>query len=214
MREPATKSRRGRPPLPRQRIIDTALSIVAEEGADALGLRRLADRLSSSTSTLYRHVANRSKLVSLVFDSLLGEVLPDDEPSREWEDECRTTATRLFQTVTRHRGAAALIGESVPSGPNALAVHEHLFGVLTRAGFPLATAVRSVATLGRYTISFAIQSGSEQPESPVSLGEVDAVKYPLTATVSPRLSIPLDEEFAFGLDLILRGLRNERSHAE
>ena len=37
-------------------------------------MRSLAQRLESGTATLYRHFANRSELVAMVVDRMLGEV--------------------------------------------------------------------------------------------------------------------------------------------
>ncbi|MFZ2503103.1 MAG: TetR/AcrR family transcriptional regulator [Nocardioides sp.] len=202
--------RRGRPPIPRERIVAVALEIVAQEGADALSLRNLAARLSSSTSTLYRHVDNRRELIALVFDGLLGEVPLDGGTAHpQWGEECRAVASKLFSVLSAHRGAAGLVGETVPSGPNALAIREYLFGVLTGAGFPLGISAKAVATLGHYVIGFAMQAPANSPAHPSEnrLGDIDSEKYPLTAEALPRLPIPLDVEFAFGLDLILNGLR-------
>lgn len=206
-----TRPRRGRPPIPVDRIVAAALEIVAEDGVAGLSLRSLAGRLSSSTSTLYRHVANRAELLALVFDELLGEVL-EDEPAaeRRWDEECRAVATRLFTVLSRHRGSAGLVGDAIPVGPNALALRERLFGILTGAGFPLDVAGTAVATLGHYAIGFAMQSAGSpaEPQTVDHLNGVDAGRYPLTAGGSAGLPIPLDVEFAFGLDLILRGLRH------
>lgn len=209
--------RRGRPPIPKERIVSAALEILARDGAEALSLRSLAAHLSSSTSTLYRHVANRGELLELVVDELLGEVLCDlvvdtgSVPSA-WDDECRAVATRLFRILTAHRGAAGLVGGSVPTGPNALAVREHLLRVLTAAGFPLDVSAQAVATLGHYVIGFAIQAPAGSPDeaegSPLS--DVDSIAHPLTSAALPRLPFSLEVEFAFGLDLIMDGLRGRR----
>ena len=63
----------GRPRIPLERIVDTALQIVDEQGADALSLRALADRLSSGTATLYRHVSGRAELMSAAYRRLIKE---------------------------------------------------------------------------------------------------------------------------------------------
>src|ERR1700745_1748683 len=57
---PVEKGRtRGRPAIPLDRIVTTALQIVDDEGADALSMRTLAQRLDSGPPTLYRHVTGR-----------------------------------------------------------------------------------------------------------------------------------------------------------
>ena len=73
-REAPVRRSPGRPPVPRDRIIATALRIVDEEGAGALSMRTLAEHLGSGTAMLYRHFANRADLVAQVGDRVLGEV--------------------------------------------------------------------------------------------------------------------------------------------
>ena len=40
------------------------MQIIDEEGADALSMRSLAQRLDSGTATLYRHFPNRAALIA------------------------------------------------------------------------------------------------------------------------------------------------------
>lgn len=201
--------RRGRPPVPKESIVEAALQILVEEGADALSLRNLASRLSSSTSTLYRHVANRNELIELVFDELLGEVLDEQSATKgAWESQCKYVATRLFDVLSAHKGATGLVEDSVPTGPNALAIREYLLSALVGAGFPLDVSAKAVATIGHYVIGFALQAPASSQLELVGLGvgEIDSAKFPLMAKASPVMPFSLMEEFEFGLDLILAGL--------
>jgi len=212
MAESAPAPRRGRPPIPLERIVEAALEIVAEEGAGALSLRHLARRLSSSTSTLYRHVENRSALLGLVVDALLAEALPAGRRTDlPWDEECRDIAERLFATLVGHHGAAALLAETVPTGPHALAIREHQLAVLTGAGLPLPDAARAVATLAHTVLGFAMQAAVPAELQPARAGleGVDEERFPLTREIAAELPIPIEEEFAFGLDLILEGLRRQ-----
>ncbi len=65
---------RGRPALPVERIVTAALQIVDDEGADALSMRTLAQRLNSGTATLYRHFTSRADLVAAVVDKMFGAI--------------------------------------------------------------------------------------------------------------------------------------------
>jgi len=60
--------------MPREQIVAAALAILDEEGADALSLRALAQRLESSTATLYRHFDSRADLLAQVVDRIFGEI--------------------------------------------------------------------------------------------------------------------------------------------
>ena len=73
-------------------------------------------------------------------------------------------------------------------------------------------AAHAYATLARYVLGFAIQlSGSataatgRRTRRPHSI-ELDPSRYPATVAVADDLPVPLEEEFAFGLRLIVAGL--------
>jgi len=216
-RETETSVRRspGRPPVPPERIVATALRIVDDEGADALSMRTLAQGLDSGTATLYRHFANRAELVAQVVDHIFGEVeLDADElTAMSWQQACRTVAHTMFDVLSRHRNVAPLLVEQVPIGPNAMVLRERCIAFLLDGGFPPDLAARSYATLARHVLGFAIQlkgpgatGGPDGAQLSSAFHGLDPALFPATVTVADSLPVPLEDEFAFGLDLILAGL--------
>lgn len=204
---------RGRPPVPTERIVEAALQIVDDEGAEALSLRALAQRLGSSTATLYRHFDNRAELLDHVIDhtfkgapSQAGEL-----QSLEWEDACRAMATSMFESLQKHPNVTALLLARAPTGPNAMALRELALRVLLNAGFPAPVALRSYATLARFVLGFALQVAGERADDTAL---VDAVHtsgergFPATAAVADV--VRPDDEFSFGLSLLLTGLAHRR----
>lgn len=204
----------GRPAIPLERIIDAALQIIDADGADALSLRTLATRLSSSTSTLYRHISGRAELVELVLDRMIGDaaVRAGNVTELPWTEACRHISTSLFDVLSQHGRAAALLAETLPTGPNAMAVRESMLDVLLRAGLDQEGAIRAVATIGHYVVGFAMQA--PDPTAPARdhaavRSAIDPSRFPRTASVAQFLPRPLAEEFLYGLDLLLRGLADE-----
>ncbi len=204
---------RGRPALPLDRILATALGLVDEHGADALSMRSLAQRLESGTATLYRHFANRSELVAMMVDRMLGEAGLDADTltALPWQQACISFAQHMFDALGRHGNVASLLIGHVPMGPNALAQRELILSLLLDNGFPPVVAAHAYATLSRYVLGFAIQqSGSTAAEHDAELTaafhELDPSRYPATVAVADDLPVPLEEEFAYGLRLIVAGL--------
>jgi AcrR family transcriptional regulator len=195
-------------------MVATALRIVDEEGAEALSMRTLAQRLKSGTATLYRHFSGRSELVAHVLDRLFGEAELDAEAlsAMSWPRACRTVAQTMFDTLGRHRNAAALLVEEIPIGPNALALRECCLSILLDNGFPPHQAARAYATLARYVLGFAIQlTGPEgidhgQERLPALFRGLDPAAFPATIAVAGSVPVPIEDEFSFGLDLIITGL--------
>lgn len=206
---------RGRPALPLDRILAGALELLDEQGADALSMRSLAQRLGSGTATLYRHFANRSELVAMVVDHILGEVDVDARAVTElpWQQACISFAQNMFDALSRHGNVASLLIDYTPMGPNALANRELCLSVLLDSGFAPAASAHAYATLARYVLGFAIQlsgstaaSGQQDAEVSVAFHQLDPSRYPATVAVADELPIPLEEEFTFGLRLIVAGL--------
>jgi AcrR family transcriptional regulator len=204
---------RGRPALPPDRILAAALELVDEQGADALSMRSLAQRLESGTATLYRHFANRSELVAMMVDRMLGEIDLDADAfaALPWQQACISFAQSTFEALGRHGNVAYLLIGHVPMGPNALAHREKILSVLLDNGFPPLVAAHAYATVSRYVLGFAIQlAGSGTAPQDAQLAEafhqLDPSRYPATVAVADDLPVPLEEEFAYGLRLIIAGL--------
>src|SRR5216684_5137764 len=60
--------------LSRARLVSAALSLIQEEGLEALSMRGLADRLNVKAASLYWHVRDRGELLELLAESILGRV--------------------------------------------------------------------------------------------------------------------------------------------
>lgn len=210
---------RGRPALPVDRILAAAVGLVDEQGPEALSMRSLAQRLESGTATLYRHFSNRSQLVSLVIDHILGEIDLDAKElaALPWQDACISFAQHMFDALSRHGNVAPLLIEYTPMGPNALANRERCLAVLLDNGFPPSVAAHAYATLARYVLGFAIQlsgtaagDGERDAELSAAFHRLNPSRFPATVTVADDLPVPLADEFAFGLRLIVAGLERLR----
>ncbi|OBB93347.1 TetR/AcrR family transcriptional regulator [Mycobacterium sp. 852002-40037_SCH5390672] len=202
-----------------ERILSAAVELLDEHGPEALSMRSLAQRLESGTATLYRHVSNRSELVSLVIDQILGEVGLDAEglAAMPWQRACTLFAQHMFDALSRHGNVAPLLIEYTPMGPNALANRERCLAVLLDNGFSPAVAAHAYATLARYVLGFAIQlsganadGGQRDAELSAAFHRLDPSRFPATVTVADDLPVPLADEFAFGLRLIVTGLERLR----
>lgn len=182
-------------------------------------MRALAQALDSGTATLYRHFANRGQLIAHVVDRVFGEVEFDAEElsTLGWQQACKSVAQSMFEVLRRHRNVAPLLVGQVPVGPNALAQRERLIAILLDNGFPPQLAARSYATVARYVLGFGIQLTDQRgPEHARLTGvfhELDPQLFPATVTVADHLPVPLEDEFAFGLELLVNGLAKMRRSA-
>jgi AcrR family transcriptional regulator len=207
----------GRPAIPLDRIVTAALEIVDEQGVDALSMRALAQRLNSGTATLYRHFAGRADLIAHVVDRVFGTVDLDvaELSTMPWQGACKAAAHSMFDGLRRHRNVAPLLAQDVPIGPNAMVAREKMIAFLLANGFPPALAARSHATLARYVLGFAIQlpdNGAEPDHASLAqvFHDLDPSQFPATVAVADNLPVYWEDEFTFGLELIVDGLTQAR----
>ncbi len=209
----------GRPRRGIDRFVEAALEILDEEGADALSMRALARRLDSSTATLYRHFPNRAALLGAVIDRVLGEI-DIEAQAGPWQQACHRIATSYFEALSRHRAVALLLADHTPVGPHAAMVVEHWLATLLDDGFPVHLAARSGAMISSYVQGFAIQLAGERSAAglddhalPAAAKRLNLDDYPATAAAirAGMSPLSLEDEFEFGLEMILGGLERARS---
>src|SRR5437899_1613030 len=96
-----------RKPLSRERILDTALALVDEEGIEALSMRKLGQALGYEAMSLYNHVANKDDLLDGILDLVLAEMEPPDPDGGL--PAIRTAALSAHEALKRHPWAANML---------------------------------------------------------------------------------------------------------
>ncbi|MFW0783095.1 TetR/AcrR family transcriptional regulator [Gordonia sp. CPCC 206044] len=211
----AHRSGRGRPPLPLDEILTEALSLLAEHGLDGLGIRALARRLGSSTSTLYRQLpGGKDELCTRLAEHVMTEIVTGIAASGlddEWSATIEQSAVVSFDVLRRHPYAASLFAGQVQFGPMGLLRYELSLRLLLAAGFSPTDAAAADHALARLIVGYALQSPREESPSRATLAEyyrrLDAAEYPSIATAIPALPEDLRAEFVFALQTFVAGLR-------
>jgi TetR/AcrR family tetracycline transcriptional repressor len=206
--------------LSRERIVAQAMVMLDADGEANFSMRRLAAEMGVDPMALYHHIPNRAALMREVVDALLDECeLP--APSGSWQDRVRALCHAFRRLAHRHPGAFmvyALFHEWVPSEHR---LHEALYAALDAGGFAPVTMVRGGRLLIAYAETFAWEeitqwivpySGEDRAKLIESLAAGD---YPLTTALVDQIAdIDPDAEFAFGLDVVIRGLEAELGSEE
>ena len=217
MTSPARRER-----LTRERIVQSALEIVDENGLDALSLRRVAARLGVTPMPLYRHVANGDELVDLVVEALLEREGPADHVEEQWDLLLEQIAWRTRGTLLRHPAVFDALRRRALSTPTAMHGMESLLESFARAGLSASDAVAAysavlmpvlgnVAVLhGRHETLAAEGRGEAEERARVTsvLTSLDPDQFPHLSREGGEFARMLDEDvFRWGLDVVLEGLR-------
>ena len=144
-----------RPQLSREVVVEAALQVLEKDGGETLTMRRVADQIGVSASSLYGYVANKEELVQLVLDRIFEEV--EVPPTSSWQETLREFGRALLAMYRRHPGVAALTLGRVAVTPSMLPVGERIASELRAAGMP-AQVTAFVGDLGGlYVGAFAYE---------------------------------------------------------
>jgi TetR/AcrR family transcriptional regulator, tetracycline repressor protein len=133
-------AQRGRPgprrTLSEQDILDAALALLAESGADAVTMRGIAARVAVAPNAVYTYFPDKAAVLQGLVEQLLGRVNHNrfTDPSLPWRDRVQALALELRAELLAHPGAVHLMLGNPLNGPNAQAVSDTLLSILADAG--------------------------------------------------------------------------------
>jgi len=135
---------------PRAReIVDAALELLEEEGADGLSMRRLAERLGIRAPSIYKHLSDKQALEAAIISRGFELQAEAFEPVGNAEDRLGALA-RVYRAFAKaHPHLYRLMTERE--------LHRELLtpGVEARAALPVVEAVGGDADLARAAWAFA-----------------------------------------------------------
>ncbi|MGW6738089.1 TetR/AcrR family transcriptional regulator [Streptomyces sp. NPDC055013] len=204
--------------LTRQRVLHAAVELADTGGLETLTMRKLGEAVGVEAMSLYNHVANKEDLLDGMVDLVFGEVeLPT--PSDNWRQAMRQRAISMRLVLSRHRWAIGLMESRSTPGPATLRHHDAVLGCLRQGGFSLTLTAHAVSVLDSYIYGFALQEKALPFDTPQETAELaESImsgfgdgEYPHLAEIATahvmRPGYAYSDEFEFGLDLILDGLR-------
>ncbi len=213
---------RGHPVIERGAVVRAALVLLDDAGLEGLSMRRLADSLGVKAASLYWHVKNKEELLGLLADEICAEVR-EPEAGLPWREKLEKLVRENRRVLVRHRDAARVLADTVPTGPNRLRLAEIMLGTLREAGFSRRAAVRAaflltdyatyfVAEESRFTRAAEQRSSSEEEELARACRYFESLpreEYPLAVELASYLTDQDSEgRFEFGLRVLLDGLES------
>jgi TetR/AcrR family transcriptional regulator, tetracycline repressor protein len=215
--------------LTRERIIEAAMHIMDEEGLEAVSMRRVARDVGVEAMSLYHYVRDKDDLLDGVCAMVMCDFRYPNE-DRPWIEVARDGAREWRRVLRQHPNVIALWAERQRpmTELEALMPMEFALRVITRAGMDPREGVLVFNVLGGYIMGVVMMEVGAMFSAGTSRGgktvDLDAVhaKLPdeefarhLSADQVPCLVAALphlaecdpDEQFDFGLDLLLAGIQ-------
>jgi AcrR family transcriptional regulator len=207
-----------REPLTRERIVRTALRIMDDEGLEALSMRRIGRELGVEAMSLYNHVEDKEDILDSICEVALAEFqVPLAE---DWADGARRAAREYRRLLLAHPTVITLMTERKRpfTNPESLRAYEFALEVFRTAGLSEADAVKAFHVFGGYILGFVtmelgLMVGGHEDEAHVKAHEemvrmLETADLPRMREAMPHfVDCNLEEQFEFGLDLLIEGIK-------
>lgn len=130
--------------LSEQAILDAALALLAELGADRVTIRGIATRVGIAPNAVYTYFPDKAAVLHGLAEQLLGRVYDDrfSDSAQPWRDRVHALARDLRTELLAHPGSVRLLLDSAMDGPNAQAISATLLAILADAGLDQVAAAR------------------------------------------------------------------------
>lgn len=152
--------------LSEQVILDAALVLLAERGADAVTVRGIAARVGVAPNAVYTYFPDKAAVVRGLAEHLLGRVDHDrfTDPSQPWRGRVRALALELRAELLAHPGSVHLMLGHPPDGPHTQAVRETLLDILAAAGLGPADAADASHLINVHILGSVAFEAAAPPE--------------------------------------------------
>jgi AcrR family transcriptional regulator len=213
---------RPRGSLSREEIIQSALALLEEQGADALSMRRLADRLGVAPNALYTHVRGKADLIDGLIDEVYAGLDLDPALSGDWTEQLATLSQAIREHLLAHPAVVPFALQQPGLGPHGLRLGEAIYNVLRPARFSDQAVVATVYALLTYILGFVAleipRAGADSQNSDEFVRRMWAFfaslppgEFPHHVELAPLLTrISTDEQFQFGIRTFLTGLEAQQ----
>lgn len=200
--------------LNRERLVDAAIELVDDEGAEALSMRTLAERVDRQVSSLYNHISGRTELIEhmrarIVAKIDVGRFAESDSSARDvpWDEALGAWARSYLRAFAAHPALIRLLATTSIRDESTYVMYDAVVSGLRRGGWPESQVVAVMRTVEAHVLGSALDSIA--PGDLLTRDSVDERLSAVHAALDPRYAASSSAEAAFelGLRAIIEGLR-------
>lgn len=150
--------------LSEQAILDAALALLAELGAERVTVRGIAARVGIAPNAVYTYFPDKASVLAGLAEQLLGRVHDKQagDPSVPWRDRVHALAADLRNELLAHPGSVHLLLGNSLDGPNAAAIGATLLEILTGANLRPDAAARAAHLLNVHILGSVALETTDQ----------------------------------------------------
>ena len=197
--------------ISQDQIIAAATDITDRKGLPALTMQRIGQALGVEAMALYRYFPSKNALLGAIADSLIGQIAAPGTFG-DWESATRARMQAVRDLAHAHPDLFRMTLDRVPHSRTEAMLVETFVAMMREAGLDGSTALSVFRLISDYAIGFALAELRGfvlvPGQSTLDPAALPGATYPEITQLAPQLSrTDPDAEFAFGVDLILTGVR-------
>lgn len=206
-------------------IVDAACELIDAQGAQAFTVRKLGAALGADPSAVYRYFRNTEDLLLALADRLIGESMTGFTPTGDWAADLRDFGLRAYRSALRHPQIAVFSTVRVTGRPHEQHAVDTGIGLLLRAGFDEAAAVRHYhalvdTALGHAALDAGVlrlapaQRAADEQAWQEGYADLPADEFPSLHRVREHLPLMGGSAVGPALDLLIAALRRATEQPE
>ena len=199
-----------RAPLTRSRVASAALSLIDENGLDALSMRKLGSALGVEAMSLYNHVANKDDLLNAVSDLIYAEIFAAyGSPTGDWREKARCLAGSYVHAAEAHPEALPLLIDRPGDTPGGLQLMDRVASIFEGVSEDLRAPALAFSAVSAYVVGTLIQERSaDHAEASEATADEDLPEgFEGVARFRAALrTMSVAERFDEGLEAMLDGI--------
>jgi AcrR family transcriptional regulator len=192
------------------------MALIEAEGAQAPSMTRLATELGCGLVALYSHVPSTQALLDGVAAAVVAGLDTSAPTAAPWHAQLRAQARAARRAAAAHpRCTIAVAGRPAASAAQLRPV-EQMLGTLLAGVFAGPEAIRIMRALAAYLVGSLVLEVGVDPAGRDDTAEgtrpvLRSASFPYLTAMSAQLAdaqatASRDDDFEFGLELLLRGL--------
>lgn len=186
------------------RVITAAFDVLDRNGADKLSTRAIAAELGVSMNTVIWHIGTKERLLELMADAIVGEVVLGELP-KGWSERAAELLRRLRRALLHHRDGAVIVAGTFPTEPNTLGFADYLVATLLEECPTHRYAAWTMWSLFYFTLGLVQEEQASPSTWYARLSDnLDIERFATLGSVYTEFGVgDFDERFDFGIGQIL-----------
>jgi AcrR family transcriptional regulator len=201
--------------LTRQRVLETALQLIDQDGLEGFSMRKLGAKLGVEAMSLYNHVENKGALFDGVIEVLVLQATYPQMPTATPRDELWAYIHALRDVLRAHPQALPLVATNPFRTPATLAVLDRLLATVHRANVQGVQAIYALQSIAGFLFGQTLLNVGRTPVAdfepgaagPIVWQRFPAERYPTLHAALPDIAQwNPDQEFDFGLQALFQSI--------